>query len=144
MTPHIALSSPAERPEDPLGCSGRVGIIREGLLILIRSRENRQHVGKRQKVFMLDGCVERLFHTMIALDEGRIDVSHRLSAYVGFESLKRQTRSPPCSPTVLVAGVREQAARIRVSFAFRGSAAAMNAMASQTLAPRSSDQGINL
>ena len=119
VTPHIALSSPAECPEDPLDLPGRVGVIREGRLILIRSGEHRQHVGKRRKVFMFDGCVERLLHTMIARDEGRIDLSHRLSAYVGFELLKRPDAIAIARAQLSYScGVREQAAHIRVSFAY--------------------------
>jgi hypothetical protein len=36
---------------------------------------------------MLYHCAERLVHTMIARDEGRIDTPHHPSACVGFESL---------------------------------------------------------
>ena len=101
-------SSPAECPEDALICVRRVGIVGESSLILIRSRENRQQVGKLRKVSILDRCVERLLHTMIARDEGWIDVSHRLSACVGLDPIDGQTRSPPRGPTVVGAGVGEQ------------------------------------
>jgi hypothetical protein len=57
---------------------------------------------------MLDRCVERLLHTMITRDEGRINSSHCLSAGVGFEPLSDQTRSPPRDPTVEGREVREQ------------------------------------
>jgi hypothetical protein len=40
-------SSPAECPEDALICLRRVGIVGEGGLILVRSRDNRQQLGKR-------------------------------------------------------------------------------------------------
>ena len=40
-------SSPTECPEDALICVRWVGIVGEVRLILIRSRENRQHLGKR-------------------------------------------------------------------------------------------------
>jgi hypothetical protein len=68
-----SLSS-AECPEDALIHVRRVRIVGEVRLILVRSRENRQQLGKRGKVPMLNGCVERLLNTMIARDEGRITV----------------------------------------------------------------------
>ena len=71
--PPRAQSGPAECPEDALICSRWIGIVGEGRLILIRSRENRQQLGKRCKVSTLDRCAERCLHTIIARDEGWID-----------------------------------------------------------------------
>jgi hypothetical protein len=45
--PALAYSGAAECPEDALICVRPNGIVGEGLLILIRSRENRQQLGKR-------------------------------------------------------------------------------------------------
>jgi hypothetical protein len=46
--PSLSLSlSSAECPEDALICMRRASVISEGRLILIRSRENRQQLGKR-------------------------------------------------------------------------------------------------
>src|SRR4029077_1870368 len=58
---------------------------------------------------------------MIARDEGRIDVLHCPNACVGIAPVKDQTRSPACGPTVVGAGVGEQATRGGVSFLIRGS-----------------------
>jgi hypothetical protein len=55
--------------------------------IVIRSRENRQLLGKGGKVSILDRRVERLLNTMIARDEGRVNGSHRFSAGVGVNPL---------------------------------------------------------
>ena len=106
--------SPAECPEDALICVRRVSIVGVVRLILIRSRENRQQLGKWCKVSILDGCVERLLNTMIARDEGRINGSHCLSACVGLEPFSGQTRSPPRDPTVVGSwGSRTKPARWR-------------------------------
>ena len=84
-------SGPAECPEDALTCLRRVCIFGEGRLILIRARENRQQLGERRKVSIVDCCVERLLHAMIARDESWIDGSHRLGACVGLATVSDQT-----------------------------------------------------
>src|SRR4029077_19291915 len=58
---------------------------------------------------------------MIARDEGRIDVLHCPNACVGVAPVKDQTRSPPCGPTVVGAGVHEQAAYVGVCLLIPGS-----------------------
>ena len=119
----IAQSSPAECPEDALASLRRVGIFGEGRLIVIRARENCQQVGKRRKVCVIDRCVERLLHAMIARDEGWIYVSHRLGAFVGFPPVNGKARAPPHGPTVVGAWVREQAPRLGVCCLVRGGGA---------------------
>src|ERR1700676_43283 len=92
-----ARSGPAERLQHALAglrCSG-VGF--EAFLLLVWSRQNLQQVGEQREVLMLDGGLDGLLQSMIARDECRVGVPHRVGTHTEWEG-PPNTRGAPHTP----------------------------------------------
>ena len=87
----LAASCSAKCLEHALFLSRWMGVTVETLLIFIRSRQDRQEVGKRCEILPRHCGFKNLFDAVVARDIGRVDASHGPSAFARIGSFARQS-----------------------------------------------------
>src|ERR1700676_977454 len=101
------LLSSAERPQHALGWLRRIGVRFVALDGLVRTGKDRRQPGKGREIPGLDRRIDDSLDAVIARNECRIDLPHRLGARSRLLGLARKTRPPPERPLVVIPGICE-------------------------------------
>src|SRR5688500_343833 len=107
--PRPVASRPTEGLMDTLVWLWRLGIVREGRLVLVGLRQHLQKLVERGKVVPIHGGRNHRLPPVIARDEGRIDGPHRGPLRRAVLRLLAEPPPPTRGPAVVDRRIGEQA-----------------------------------